>query len=160
MAMMRYCPLCAQALIEREMEGRVRQACPGLGCDFVHWDNPVPVVAGIVEVARGVVLAHNKAWLPGKYSVITGFLERGESPEEGVRRECREELGLQPLFVALVGLYPYVRANQVIIAYHLSAEGEIVLGEELDDYKIIPKRKLKGWDFGTGLAVTDWLKRG
>ncbi|MBF0154961.1 MAG: NUDIX domain-containing protein [Magnetococcales bacterium] len=155
---MKYCPACARTLISKEVDGRVRLACPVEGCGFVFWNNPVPVVAGIVETGRGVILAHNKAWLPGKYSVITGFLESGEDPEVGIRRETGEELGLQPLSATLIGLYPYSKANQIIMAYHLTAEGEIVLGEELDGYKIVPRDKLKGWGFGTGLAVTDWLK--
>ncbi|MEO5371840.1 MAG: NUDIX domain-containing protein [Magnetococcus sp. DMHC-1] len=156
---MKFCPICAQALTIREIDGKSRAACSASGCSFVFWDNPVPVVAGIVEIGMGVVLAHNKAWPSGKYSVITGFLECGEAPEAGIVRETREELGLHATATTLVGLYPYARANQIIMAYHLTAEGEIVLGEELDDYRIIPKNRLKGWDFGTGLAVTDWLKK-
>ncbi|MBF0425650.1 MAG: NUDIX domain-containing protein [Magnetococcales bacterium] len=152
-----YCPLCAQRLVDRWVDGRVRAACPAPGCSFVFWNNPVPVVAGIVETTRGVILAHNKAWPPGKYSIITGFLEAGETPEAGIRRETGEELGLHPLVVTFVGLFPYNKANQLLIAYHLTAHGTITLGAELDGYKIVPRERLKGWDFGTGLAVTAWL---
>jgi hypothetical protein len=49
--------------------------------------------------------------------------------------------------------------NQIIIAYHVHAEGEIVLGDELDEYKRIPPGKLKGWPMGAGKAVLDWIAK-
>ena len=47
--------------------------------------------------------------------------------------------------------------NQVIVAYHVCAEGTITLGEELADYKRVPPEKLRPWPMGTGQAVSDWL---
>ena len=60
--------------------------------------------------------------------------------------------------VNFVGLYPFERRNELIIAYHVTASGEIRLNEELADYRRIPPKKLKPWDFGTGLALRDWLQ--
>ncbi len=37
--------------------------------------------------------------------------------------------------------------------------GEIILGDELAEYKLIPPEKVKPWPFGTGPAVRDWLDR-
>ncbi len=48
--------------------------------------------------------------------------------------------------------------NQLIIAYEVNAEGNIELGEELEEYKLVPVEKLRPWPFGTGLAVKDWLE--
>ena len=155
---MKYCPECKTKLKEMEIDGKVRLVCPGNTCNFIFWDNPLPVVAGIVEKDENIILAHNVSWPKKMYSLITGFLERGESPDQGIRREVKEELGLNAENVELVGVYPFKPMNQVIIAYHIIAHGEISLNEELDDYKIIPKNKLKGWSFGVGLAVADWVK--
>ncbi|MND00921.1 hypothetical protein D3C83_197090 [compost metagenome] len=47
--------------------------------------------------------------------------------------------------------------NQVIIAFHVQAAGTIRLGEELRAAKHVGKHALRPWDFGTGLAVRDWL---
>ena len=91
--------------------------------------------------------------------VITGFLEKGETPENGVLREVTEELGLIGTSAELIGIYTFEQMNQVIIAYHVKAEGDIVLGEELLEIKMVEKSRLKGWSFGTGLAVTDWVKK-
>ncbi len=153
MSAYRFCPRCAAPLAVRGEDGRF--AC---ACGYVHWDNPVPVVAAIVEHEGAVILARNKSWPdPKMFGLITGFLEKGETPEEAVRREVKEELGLEPLGVALVGLYPFERRNELIIAYHVPARGEIRLNEELAAYRRIPPGKLRAWDFGTGLAVRDWL---
>ena len=127
-------------------------------CGFRQYDNPVPVVSAIVEHDGKVVLARNKAWPPTWYALVAGFLERGESPEEGVRREVKEELGLDALETRLVGVYPFERMNQVIIAFHVSATGTIALNEELDDFRHVPFDRCKVWPAGTGFALRDWLR--
>lgn len=154
---MKFCPQCSNPLQEAMVDGGIKPACPDLQCGFVFWNNPTPVVAMIVEVPGGVVLAHNVGWKHRFFSIITGFLEQGESPEPCAIRETKEELGLTALETNLVGAYGFPEQNQVIIAYHIKAAGEIVLNEELDEYKIVPINELKGWDMGTGLAINDWL---
>ena len=74
-------------------------------------------------------------------------------------REVAEELGLTGLSTDLIGVYGFNPMNQIIIAYHVKAKGNILLGEELAEIKKVEKHKLKGWSFGTGLAVTDWVKK-
>ena len=152
----RFCPRCGQPLAIAEHGGAQR---PGCTCGFVHWDNPVPVVAAIVEHEGGVILARNKDWPEKMFGLITGFLEKAETPEEAVVREVREELSLDATAVHFVGLYPFERRNELIIAYHVPAKGEVRLNEELADYRRIVPEKLRPWDFGTGLALRDWLAR-
>ncbi|MDB3855900.1 NUDIX domain-containing protein [Halieaceae bacterium] len=154
---MNYCPQCSSSLSEVVVEGERYSGCPEKECDFVHWNNPTPVVAMIVEVEGGVVMAHNASWTHQFYSIITGFLEEGEDPVECAHRETKEELGLDASECNLIGAYGFAKQNQVIIAYHMKAEGKVILNDELDDYKIVPISELKGWDMGTGLAINDWL---
>jgi NADH pyrophosphatase NudC (nudix superfamily) len=104
------------------------------------------------------VLARNRAWTADFYGLITGFLERDESPEQGVAREVMEELSLTTESTSLVGVYPFPRKNEVIIAYHVRAHGEIVLNEELSACKLVPPHELQPWDAGTGWALRDWMK--
>jgi NADH pyrophosphatase NudC (nudix superfamily) len=129
------------------------------GCGHVEWGNPLPVVAALVELEGRIVLARNHAWAEGVFGLVTGFLEAGESPEAAVAREVAEELGLMTSGVSLIGVYPFERKNEIIIAYHVETSGEIVLNEELAEFRLIAPEKLRPWDFGTGLAVRDWLAR-
>jgi NAD+ diphosphatase len=157
MAEMRFCPRCATPLATREDGGRDRLACPKEGCGYVFYDNPTPVVSALVEREGAIILARNKGWPEEWFGLVAGFLERGESPPEGVLREVKEELGLDGEIVSLIGLYPFPEMNQVIIAYHVRARGEIALGDELAAYKAVPPEKLRPWPMGTGHAVRDWL---
>ncbi len=124
----------------------------------MYWDNPVPVVAAIVEHEGEVILARNRDWPEKMFGLITGFLKKGETPASGVVREVREELDLEASATHFVGVYPFERRNELIIAYHVPAAGTIRLNEELAAYRRIAPHKLRPWDFGTGLAVADWLK--
>lgn len=154
-----FCPRCGSRLAPRVEDARTRAVCEQPGCGFRHYDNPTPVVAAIVELPEGVVLARGRGWPEKMFALPTGFLEAGEDPAAAVVREVHEELGLSARVVGLVGLYPFAAQNQLLIAYHLSAAGPVVLGDELEAHRIVPVSKLRGWPFATGLAVMDWLAR-
>jgi NAD+ diphosphatase len=163
-----YCPVCATALVDRLLhagtaEERTRRVCPNQACGWTHWDNPVPVVAAVVEIATEagakIILVQNRGWPDNWWGLVTGFLERGEHPEAAVVREVQEELGLAGRVAGFIGHYDYADMNQLIIAYHVVAEGEVALGDELQAFKPVPLEKLKPWPFATGLAVADFLKR-
>lgn len=156
----KFCPRCATPLDSAPVDGGpARLRCPS--CEFVHWDNPVPVVAAIVEHEGGIILARNRAWPQKFFALITGFLEKDDpDPASGVLREVEEELGLSTARVSeFVGHYPFPRMNQLIIAYHVVAQGEIVLGEELVEYRRVPFDQLRPWPQATGLALRDWMLR-
>ena len=105
------------------------------------------------------MLANNAAWPEDIYALITGFLEKDESPEDAVLREVHEELGLAAELRGFIGTYSFFRKNQLILAYHVRASGEIRLNEELRAYKKVSKEALTYWDAGTGYALRDWLQQ-
>lgn len=156
----KFCPRCGSPLVAQEHHGRARRLCEAAGCGFVQWGNPTPVVAAIIEHEGQVLLARGKNWPEKMFALVTGFLEAGESPEQGVLREVKEEVGLEGEVVSLVGVYPFELHNELIIAFHVRTAGTITLGDELAAYKLIPKEKLKAWPMGTGLAVQAWIDRG
>lgn len=153
-----FCLQCGKPLVIVTVENREYLGCSSADCDYVYWNNPVPVVAGIVENDGLIILARNKLWPAKMFGLITGYLEQGESPDTAIRREIKEELNLESVETNLIGVYPFREKNQVLIAYHVLATGEISMGEELAEIKAVPPHKLKPWSFGTGYAVSDWLK--
>ena len=158
----KFCPTCATPLQWRSMAedggDKTRLRCPG--CGWTHWNNPTPVLAAVIELADRdgkVLLARNAAWSQSFYGLITGFMEAGESPQEGITREVAEETSLAVESLALIGVYDFQRMNQVLIAYHAVARGEIRLSPELVEYKLFAPAALRCWPAGTGYALADWL---
>jgi len=157
-----FCPNCATPLqMLRAMEDggpKLRLRCPA--CEWTHWNNPTPVLAAIIEMADRdgqVLLARNAAWQGRMFALITGFMEAGETPQDGIAREVLEETGLRIDAPSLVGVYDFQRMNQIIIAYHVVASGKIVLSPELAEYRLFRPEDLKCWRAGTGYALADWL---
>ena len=165
----KFCPDCATPLawLAADEAGGAKSRWRCTACAFVHWNNPTPVLAAVVEIAGGehenaehagkILLARNAAWSGKFYALITGFMEAGESPQEGIAREVKEETQLEVQSWTLIGAYDFKRMNQVIIAYHVKASGAIQLSPELVDYRLYEPARLKCWRSGTGYALADWL---
>ena len=119
------------------------------------------MLAAVVECTDRegqLLLARNAAWPGRMFALITGFMEAGETPEEGIRREVAEETSLEVQALDLVGVYEFQRMNQVIIAYHALACGEVRLSPELAEYKLFEPAEIRCWPAGTGFALADWLR--
>jgi len=157
---MKYCPCCGSQLQTRDVDGVNRQACVESQCGYVFWNNPVPVVAGLVAYEGGYVIANNTQWPKGIYSLITGYLEENETPEMAVLREVAEELGLQGEINRYIGHYSFFRKNQLILCFEVAAWGSLKLGEELDDVKVLSRQELSEYDFRplniTEQIIRDW----
>lgn len=156
----RFCPACAHPLqwIEEQEDGGLVGRLRCTECGWTHWNNPTPVLAAVVELNGKVLLARNAMWKDRFFGLITGFMEAEETPEDGIRREVLEETSLRTVSLELIGVYGFQRKNQVIIAYHAVAEGQIKLSPELVEYKLIAPEKLHCWTSGTGQALQKWLR--
>ncbi len=136
-----------------------RLRCPA--CGWTHWNNPTPVLAAVVECTDRegrILLARNAAWAGRMFALITGFMEAGETAQEGITREVAEETSLQVHALSLIGVYDFKRMNQVIIAFHAQATGDIQLSPELAEYKLFAPADVRCWPAGTGYAMADWLR--
>jgi NADH pyrophosphatase NudC (nudix superfamily) len=159
----RFCLSCGQplSLSVRVEDGGAKERLRCAACGWTHWNNPTPVLAAVVECGDRegrVLLARNAAWPGRMFALITGFMEAGESPEDGVAREVTEETGLEVQRMSLIGVYDFQRMNQVIIAYHALARGEVRLSPELAEYKLFAPADVRCWRAGTGYALADWLR--
>ena len=159
----KFCPACATplALLEQLEDGGPKARLRCVACGWTHWNNPTPVLAAVVECTdqQGhLLLARNAAWPGRRFALITGFMEAGETPEQGIAREVAEETSLQVTALKLIGVYDFQRMNQVIIAYHAQAHGTVQLSPELAEYKMFAPADVVCWPAGTGYALADWLR--
>jgi NAD+ diphosphatase len=156
----RFCPMCAcpLSLTEREEDSGLVTRLRCLSCEWTHWNNPTPVLGAIVQRGEHVVLARNAAWQGKRFALITGFMEANETPQEGITREIKEETNLDVTSLSLVGVYEFVKKNQVLIVYHAHASGDIRLSPELAEYQLFRPSEIICWPAGTGHAVADWQR--
>jgi ADP-ribose pyrophosphatase YjhB (NUDIX family) len=123
----RFCPACGRPVTPQELEAdhRPRLVCPN---GHVTWRNP-RLVVGTLPVQNGLVFLARRAIEPGvgRWSYPGGFLEIGESAQEGARRETEEETRLLIEVGRLIGAYSRPHAAVVTLVY----EAQVVGGEPL-----------------------------
>lgn len=113
-----FCPACGQPVEARLLEDdhRPRLVCPN---GHVTWRNP-RVVVGALPVQAGRVFLARRAIEPGlgRWTYPGGFLEVGESAQEGARRETEEETELRIEVGELIGVYsrPHVGIVTIVFA--------------------------------------------
>jgi len=118
-----FCPACGQPVEARTLEEdhRPRLVCPD---GHVTWRNP-RVVVGTLPLEGGRVYLGRRDIEParGRWGNPSGFLEVGESAQEGARRETEEETELRVEIGRLVGVYSRPHAGIVTIVYEASVVG-------------------------------------
>jgi ADP-ribose pyrophosphatase YjhB (NUDIX family) len=128
----RFCPRCAGSLTRED--DRVR--CTS--CGEVYWGNAVPGVQGILERAGRVLLAR-RANEPrrGYWDLPGGFLGEAEAPLEGLRREFREETGLEvePLEFLQIDIEPYGDRYVLSITWLVEGDGEPVADDDVAELR-------------------------
>ena len=132
----RFCPFCGGPLATRHWEGRQRLFCHA--CDRPLYENPVPATCLVVCSSAGQVLLVRRSVEPkkGLWCLPGGFLELGESPEEGALRELGEETGLNGHIQDLLGVTIVPNSDYdtvLMIGYHVQRyEGRLQAGDDAD----------------------------
>jgi NAD+ diphosphatase len=117
-----FCGQCGKPLVNKE--GERAKLCSKCGLTVFPRMSPAIIVA----VTRGdeILLAHAPRFPEGRYSVLAGFVEPGESLEECVKREVREEVGLELKNIRYFGSQPWPFPNSLMIAFTAEyASGEM-----------------------------------
>jgi len=100
--------------------------CPD--CNLVRHPGVFPAIIVAVIKDRHILLARSQRFPKGRYSVLAGFVEPGETLEECVRREIREEVGVKVKNIHYFGSQPWPFPNSLMIGFTAEhAGGEIVI---------------------------------
>lgn len=127
----KYCGKCGDKMHQSFTERvKVCNTCGNLSYPHI---TPAIIVAVLKE--EKILLAHNKNFRPGLYSIIAGFVEPGETLEECVKREIYEEVGIKVKNINYFNSQPWPFPNSLMIGFTADYEsGEIqVDGEEIID---------------------------
>ncbi len=135
-----FCSRCAAPTVARTEE-RAR-ACPQ--CRFTVYPPVSPAIMILIKRGREVLLGRKKEWTPGRYSALAGFVEPGETLEETVRRETREEVGVAVENIRYFGSQPWPFPHSLMVAFVADyAGGEIRPdGVEIEDARFFDAEQL------------------
>jgi len=116
--------------------------CPACGTE--HYPRTDPVVIMLAEHGGRVLVGRQPGFAPGRYSALAGFVEVGESIEEAVARELREEAGVITTAVRYVASQPWPFPSQLMIACIAAvADDRIMLDQaELEDAKWVSRAEV------------------
>ncbi len=113
----RFCPNCgAPSML---VEGGWRRDCPA--CNTQHFPRTDPVVIMLPFAGDQCVLGRSYRFIPGMWSCLAGFMEPGETIEEAVRRETREEAGILSGRVSYFASQPWPFPSSLMIGCHAEA---------------------------------------
>src|SRR6266478_197262 len=129
----RFCGLCGSPTRSEEA-GHMRR-CTDPACQAMHFPRTDPAVIMLVTDGDRALLGRNKNFVPGMYSTLAGFVEPGESLEDAVAREVREETAIQVSAVHYHSSQPWpFPANIMLGFYAEAASSEITVDySELED---------------------------
>lgn len=119
-----YCGACGQPT--RPREGGHARYCSNAECGAKHFPRTDPAI--IVLVTRGdrCLLGHQRGWPKGMHSTLAGFVEPGETLEQAVVREVKEESGITVDSVRYVKSQPWPFPASLMLAFHATAIDEAI----------------------------------
>ena len=136
----RFCPNCGA--VTRVVDGGWRRDCPA--CRALHFPRTDPVVIMLAIAGERCVLGRSHRFQSSMWSCLAGFVEPGETIEEAVRRETREEAGIVCGRVAYFASQPWPFPMSLMIGcYAQACSREIVVDRtELDDARWFERKEV------------------
>ncbi len=115
----RYCGGCA--VLTELVSGERARRCPRCGATFYPRISPAVIV--LVERNQQILLARNANFPPGRFSLVAGFVDPGESLEQAVFREVREEVGIEIADLHYYGSQPWPFGRSLMIGFYAQYAG-------------------------------------
>ena len=156
----RFCGVCGAASVA-QMAGHTR-LCTNPDCKTVHFPRTDPATIMLVTDGDRCLLGRQKVWIPGMYSTLAGFVEPGESLEDAVVREVREETGVVVDTVRYHSSQPWPFPASLMLGFHAVARTRALSidPEELEDGRWFTAAELRNFGaLGFSLPRPDSIAR-
>jgi len=148
-----FCPVCKGNLEEKKTFIRCK------ACGWHYYHNPLPSVAILGVNGQDEILLVKRGIEPdkGRWALPSGFIEVGETPEEAVLRELKEETGLKGRIINLVGVYmeqTKLYGDVLLMGYRIEITGGVLRpGSDTVDVRFFPKNRLPQIPFSSHRAI-------
>jgi NAD+ diphosphatase len=155
----RFCGRCGKPTHLSEVE----RAKICTSCELTMYPRISPAIIVAVVKDRHLLLAHSGRFSKNRYSVLAGFVEPGETFEECVGREVKEEVNIDVADIRYFGSQPWPFPDVMMVGFTARyAGGEIrVDGKEVLDAKWCAARDLAGIDLPGKISISrkliDWF---
>lgn len=144
-----FCARCGAAT--RSIEAGHARLCTQDDCGARHFPRVDPAIIVLVTSGDRCLLGRQPDWPPGRYSTIAGFVEPGESLEEAVIREVREETGVTTENPRYHSSQPWPFPSSLMLGYTATAVTEDIslIDGELEDARWVTRA-----DIASGRILT------
>jgi NAD+ diphosphatase len=155
----RFCGTCGAKNDDVPMQAQ--RICPK--CGRTEFPRICPAVIVIItDDENRILLAHNKRFKEGVYSHISGFNEAGETLEETVAREVREEVNIEVKDIVYIKSQPWPFPSSLMLGFKARYLSGTIKpdGEEIEDAKWFTKDNLPGLPGGGSLSlelINNWI---
>ncbi|MCH5259324.1 MAG: NUDIX domain-containing protein [Lachnospiraceae bacterium] len=133
-----YCPHCGNKLEMKEIgdEGLIPYCA---SCEVPLWDMfTTSIIAAVVNEENEVALLRQNYVSTTKYVCVAGIMKLGESAEETVIREVKEEIGLTVKSLEYIRSYPYEKKEMLMLGYKAVVDkDDFTLSGEVDSVEWI-----------------------
>jgi len=134
----RYCGRCGTPTHDKP--GERAKECPA--CGHTAYPRVSPAMMALVTRGRELLLARSPRFPPGMYSALAGFVEPGETIEDCVRREVREEVGIEIEDIRYFASQSWAFPHSLMIAFNAEYAGGELKPDEIE----IAEARWFAWD--------------
>lgn len=148
----RHCGACGEAT--QPGRGGHERRCPR--CTLVAFPRIDPAVIVAVGDGSRILLGRQASWDPGRWSVLAGFVEPGESLEAAAAREVREETGVEIGGLRYFGSQPWPFPASMMVGFHAQPGRDAIRldGQELEDARWFTRADLVAGLAGGKLSLS------
>jgi len=147
-----FCPRCGERTFP-DHAGSIRR-CPRDNSE--HYPRTDPAIITVLrDKDDRILLGRQSRWEEGRYSTFAGFVEAGESFEEAVVREVKEEAGVEVSEITYLASQPWPFPNSIMIAFSALVEfpdQAMPDGEEIESIRWYSREQMSE-DLRTGSLI-------